>query len=191
MSNAARAPWDQRTVAQIASEVRRLRNAEGISAQALADRISEMGPGISRSVVADIENGRRNFVTITELMLLARALNTAPILLVYPGPYRDKTEFLPGAMATQMWALKWFSAGLVGWGEESVSDDSVSHERDTYQTNVRRFRKAEAIWELEEKLAYAKKLIRHAAPGDEAAIKALEESVELAATIRELDTHGG
>lgn len=191
MSNAARAPWEQQTVAQIASEVRRLRNSEGISAQALADRISEMGPEISRSVVADIENGRRKFITVTELMLLARALNTAPILLIYPGPYRDKTEFLPGATATQMWALKWFSAGIAEWGEESISDDSVAHERDTYQSNVRRFRMAEAIWDLEEKLARAKTLIRNAAPGDEAAIKALEESVELAAIIRELDTHGG
>ena len=150
-----------------------------------------MGPEISRSVVADIENGRRKFITVTELMSLARALNTAPILLIYPGPYRDKTEFLPGAIATQMWALKWFSAGLAEWSEESVSDDSVSHQRDTYQSNVRRFRMAEAIWDLEEKLAHAKTLIRQLAPGDEAAIKALEESVELAATIRELDTHGG
>jgi transcriptional regulator with XRE-family HTH domain len=183
--------WDEQVVKRIASQIRALRTAEGISAQGLADRITELGHAMSRSTLADIENGRRKYITVTELMMLARALNTAPILLIYPGPYGDATEVLPNINFTQMQALKWFTGDLTGSADAAIYGEARSDDRDIYQSTVRRQRLEMALWDLEEKQAAMEELIRRLRPGDESTIKAIEESVEMARTIESYKLYGG
>lgn len=60
------------------------------SAQWLADKTGELGYQVSRTTISDLENGRRRYVTTAELVVLALALDTAPIALMYPGPYFDR-----------------------------------------------------------------------------------------------------
>ena len=92
--------------------MRRLRKEQGMSAQKLSDRTGELGQTVSRTTVADIENGRRKYVTVAELLLLAAALNTTPVALVYPGPSNGDTEVLPHAELPEAQATEWFGGNL-------------------------------------------------------------------------------
>ncbi|TFD56401.1 helix-turn-helix domain-containing protein [Cryobacterium sp. Hh38] len=78
----------------IGQRVAKYRKAEGFSAQKLADRI-----GSTRSIVTNIENGRREDVTVEELLRLSAALRVPPAALLFDveKPYSgveigDETE---------------------------------------------------------------------------------------------------
>lgn len=81
-----------------------------MSAQRLADRCGELGVPISRSILADLENGRRGNISVAELIVLARALDVAPFDLLTPddGP----VELLPGRFTSYPDAARWFATGL-------------------------------------------------------------------------------
>jgi hypothetical protein len=61
-------------------------------------------------------------VTVAELMVLARALNVAPVALLYPGPYDGDIEMLPDVAQSETFALQWFS-GLVGIPRPEIADE--------------------------------------------------------------------
>jgi transcriptional regulator with XRE-family HTH domain len=109
--------WAEQLVARVAGEVRRLRGKEhsALSAAKLADRTVEIGYGISRSVVADLETGRKKTIDVPELLVLAAALGVSPAQLVFPDLPRGKVEVLPGLEQESHGALQWFSgeAGLM------------------------------------------------------------------------------
>jgi transcriptional regulator with XRE-family HTH domain len=137
--------WAEEQARRIAQEVKRLRRRGSHSAQWLADRTSELGYPVSRSTVTDLENGRRRFVTTAELMVLARALNTTPIALLYADPLGPEVEMmLPGVKATETFALQWFS-GFVDIPSAAVADDSAE-----YRRNLQRLQTARQIWDLDE-----------------------------------------
>ena len=71
-------------VRALAEQVRALRAGRGWSAQRLADEMTRKGIPWERTVVANLENGRRRFVTVTEWLVLAVVLQVAPIHLVVP-----------------------------------------------------------------------------------------------------------
>lgn len=112
--------WAAALTKRIGAEVKRLRGKR--SAQWLADRTAAIGMGISRPTISELETGKRKTVTVQELLVLAHALNTSPAALVYPGPYDQKTEALPGRMVTEHGAAQWFSA-LAYWPIEPITDD--------------------------------------------------------------------
>jgi hypothetical protein len=58
----------------------------------------------------------------TAWLVLAHALNTSPAALIYPGPYDQETEVLPGRTVTEHSAVQWFSA-LAYWPIEPITDD--------------------------------------------------------------------
>lgn len=122
-------------------EVNRLRGKR--SAQWLSDRTDELGYRVSRAVIADIENGRRKYVTTAEVVVLAAALNTAPIALLYPEPYDDVTEYLPGVDTSEWLALQWFSGLFVSW--------EVYANRDEYRRNMWALVTARKVDELEDR----------------------------------------
>ncbi len=86
-----------------------------MSAAKLADRTEEIGYGISRSVVADLETGRKKSIDVPELLVLAAALGVSPAQLVFPDLPKGKVEALPGLDQESHDALRWFSgeAGLM------------------------------------------------------------------------------
>ena len=130
----------------IAAEVKRLRGKR--SGQWLSDRTAELGHRLSRTTLSEMESGSRKHFTVAELVVLARALNTGPAALVFPGPYVDgMVEVLPGVEVSEIRAVQWFSGLLSG-----LTDDyfPLFDDRAQYNKNLKRLRLAREIWELDE-----------------------------------------
>lgn len=102
--------WAEGQAHRIAQEVRRLRGKRGV--QWLADETVRLGHAMSRVVLTDIEIGRRRYITTAELCILAAALETAPLALVYPGPYEEIVQVVPNVQAMQGYAALWFRSDL-------------------------------------------------------------------------------
>ena len=89
--------WAAREAAGIGQRVARRRATARLSAQQVADRCADLGmPGLTRQVLARLEHGRRESVSTAELAVIAAALETAPVLLLYPVGLAETVEFLPG-----------------------------------------------------------------------------------------------
>jgi transcriptional regulator with XRE-family HTH domain len=119
--------WVDQVMATVAAEVRRRRKELGWSAQDLAHRCEEIGHPIPRNVIANMESGRRSNLPLVDVMVLAEALNTPPICLVYPVGYVDDVQRLPLQDPTSpLDALRWFT------GEETdlgADDDMLRYFR--------------------------------------------------------------
>ncbi|MEU5542075.1 helix-turn-helix transcriptional regulator [Streptomyces sioyaensis] len=119
--------WVDQVMATVAGEVRRRRKELGWSAQDLADKCEEIGHPIPRNVIANMESGRRSNLPLVDVMVLAQALNTPPICLVYPVGYVDDVQRLPLQDSTSpLDALRWFT------GEETdlgADDDMLRYFR--------------------------------------------------------------
>ena len=102
--------WASQVMATVAAEVRRRRKERGMTAQELADACAEIGYRIPRNVIANMESGRRAALPLIEVMVLAEALNTHPILLIYPLGHKDEVQRLPLQDPIDTWdAMRWFS----------------------------------------------------------------------------------
>ncbi|MFB7496122.1 helix-turn-helix transcriptional regulator [Streptomyces sp. NPDC056161] len=103
----------------IASELRRHRRARGMSAQQLADECARLGhPGLQRTVISNMENGRRRDVSVADVLVLAAALEVAPAALIFPAGYTAEVEYLPGQTGAPLEAAEWFAGA--GAAEESA-----------------------------------------------------------------------
>lgn len=119
--------WVDQVMATVAGEVRRRRKELGWSAQDLADRCEEIGHPIPRNVLANMESGRRSNLPLVDVMVLAEALNTPPICLIYPVGYADDVQRLPLQDSTSpMDALRWFTGEETDLGAE---DDMLRYFR--------------------------------------------------------------
>lgn len=83
-----------------------------MSVQQLADRTTELGMPIPRSVLANLESGRRETVSAAEVVILAAALDIAPIELISPVGFDQQVEMLPGRMMDPLSAMRWFTGEL-------------------------------------------------------------------------------
>jgi hypothetical protein len=100
--------WAEEQARRVASQVSRLR--EPNSTQWLSDQTAATaGYRVSRSVIADLENGRRRYVTTAELCALSWALKVPPIRLLYPDLPDGQVEVIPGKQVPSIEAAMWFS----------------------------------------------------------------------------------
>lgn len=137
--------WEAREAARIGAAVKTLRAKR--TAQWLADRTTEIGMKMTRQTITDLENGRRRYVTTAELAVLAAALDTAPIALLYPGPYDRQVEVLPGiTWPTEIDAAQWF-CGLRPGFSEAVGAEQV-RVRTEYNNNTRDLQKWRELLDL-------------------------------------------
>lgn len=151
--------WAQQVTHTVAKELRRYRIARRLSAQQLADRCADLGMPIRRSVLANLENGRREAITIAELLVLARALDVPPLLLVFPVGRQEKVEPLPGQSLPTWDAALWFfgEARLqdtpTGLDVEWANDDDVVPLWEQHDRMITEWadRPWEAIWSEDEK----------------------------------------
>lgn len=119
--------WVDQVMATVAAEVRRRRKELRMSAQDLADACSELGHPIPRNVIANMESGRRANLPLVDVMVLAEALNTAPICLIYPVGHVEEVQRLPLQHPTSTWgALSWFTGEALELGAD---DDMLRHFR--------------------------------------------------------------
>ena len=111
--------WPDEITARIAAEIKRLREKVlDVSGQWLSDRTEELGHRVSRSTISEIETGRRKSITVADLIVLAAALDTSPIALIYPGPYRSTARILPKLEQPQIWGVRWFTGDLLLGGKD-------------------------------------------------------------------------
>jgi transcriptional regulator with XRE-family HTH domain len=73
-----------RPVEHVARRVRELRRRRGLTAAQLAERLRQVGLDWDRSIVANLETGRRQAVSVEELLALALVLDVAPVHLLVP-----------------------------------------------------------------------------------------------------------
>ena len=100
--------WAAQLTRVIAEQIRRYRNERGMSAQRLASRCRDFGLEISRSTLADLENGRRPIVSVAELLVLAAALEVPPRLLMLPLGRPEELEIVPGLKVSIWDAESWW-----------------------------------------------------------------------------------
>lgn len=114
--------WHRITAKRIGEAVAARRVALGLTAQRLAERCRDLGAPIHRTTITKIENGRPRF-DLGELVVLAAALDTSPLALMYGSQLADgEIEVLPGLSESAAEALLWHS----GMGE------AVAHDRESY-----------------------------------------------------------
>ncbi|MFD5513857.1 helix-turn-helix transcriptional regulator [Streptomyces sp. NPDC127051] len=80
----------------IARKVADLRERKGLTKQELGDALTELGVSWNRFTVSSLENGKRQNLSVTEWLALARALDVAPLTLLLPLGEADEIEVLPG-----------------------------------------------------------------------------------------------
>lgn len=92
----------------VARRVAQLRARRGMSAQKLADRCADYGmPELNRSVLTNLENNRRQAVTVDELLTLALALGVAPLHLLIPTDDDARVAITPNSDVDAAYARQW------------------------------------------------------------------------------------
>lgn len=116
--------WQARVAQTVGRNVRMLREGRTpkMSAQALADATATLGHPIQRPVIANLENGRRASVTLTDMFVLARALNVPPFALIAPLTSEEPVEVLPGRFMSAWDAIGWFN------GNSNYVSDAVTQQ---------------------------------------------------------------
>jgi hypothetical protein len=130
-------------------EVRRRREAAGLTRDQFAERCAELGwPALTSTVLHYIETGRRDAngqrrreVTIDEVVGLAYILGTSPMMLLAP---LDDPEWrgLPGGPATTAAAVAWLR------GDRPLFNNSGGPEYRRLQLFVRADARAQEIYNL-------------------------------------------
>nr|WP_275586504.1 helix-turn-helix transcriptional regulator [Geodermatophilus normandii] len=95
--------------AVIAGQLKAIRQDQGMSAQQLADATERLGHPVPRSVIANLENGRRDSIGLPEVLVLARALDVPPVTLLFPLGRQPDVEVLPETTVHPWAAVRWFT----------------------------------------------------------------------------------
>ena len=93
-------------VSTISTRVKNLRARKRWTGAELGERMTRLGVPWDRSIVANLENGRRKSVSVSELLALSVALDTAPIHLLIPtteGRYRITPELEQSTARARAW----------------------------------------------------------------------------------------
>jgi transcriptional regulator with XRE-family HTH domain len=109
----------------LAEQVRTLRKRRNLTLNQLSELCEKLGaPQLTFSALANIERGataeskrRPREVNVDELMVLARALQVPPVLLLFQIGTAAEVELTPGLVVTPWDAAKWWS------GEEFLQGD--------------------------------------------------------------------
>ncbi|MBT2399394.1 helix-turn-helix domain-containing protein [Streptomyces sp. ISL-100] len=160
--------WVDRIKANVAGEVRRRRKEMGWSAQDLADQCERLGHSIARNVIANMESGRRANLPLVDVMVLAAALETYPVCLIFPVGYVDRTQELPFRDLVPTWdALRRFT------GEEDVPEYDAGLVPE-FELHASLVRTVLASLEEEERARFAAKTATSRAQQEEAERKRTE-----------------
>lgn len=104
MTTADEPAWSDRLRAHIAGAVRAARDQRGMSLNGLADAT---GGVVTRDTIANLESGRKRVLDIAELIVLAEALDVAPVSLLYART--NEVEQSPGVVTSGLDATLWFA----------------------------------------------------------------------------------
>ncbi|MEV0996854.1 helix-turn-helix transcriptional regulator [Nonomuraea sp. NPDC050202] len=99
--------WAVSYTHQVADNIRHYRSRRRLSVQKLADRCTAMGYPIDRTSLTNLELGRRNLLSVPELLVVARALQVPPLTLLTPPTSDERVEILPGVETDPQEAFAW------------------------------------------------------------------------------------
>jgi transcriptional regulator with XRE-family HTH domain len=116
----------------VAAQVRYWRERRRLSAADLEARTAELGHRLNRSVIANLENKRRDTVSVAELLVLAAALDVPPNLLIAPVGAETSVEILPEVSISPWQARGW----LLGAIEPPYPGSSPANWRDSQRAIV-------------------------------------------------------
>lgn len=120
--------WQQAQVDRVGEAIKSLRGDR--SAQWLSDVTEELGCRVGRSTISDLENGRRKYVALHELVMLAAALGTSPAALLTFGSVPDgELELLPGRTVNGIDAVDWIGGGRLNRFSPSAAGLPQDHEQ--------------------------------------------------------------
>lgn len=120
--------WSDETTRRIGEQIKALRG-KSRSAQWLADRTAELGHPVSRTAISEFETNKRKSIAVTDLAVIAAALNVPPITLIYPDLPDGRVETLPGTEATSIVAAQWFSGEGPNPSGERVENRRIARGR--------------------------------------------------------------
>lgn len=98
------------------------------SAEKLAEAIIEAGapPTFKKSTVRNLENGRKQDVTVTELLWLSRMLRISPIMLIVDTEHLSGKPDYPGiGITNNYYFMRWLLMCAYYPGEQFFSEDTV------------------------------------------------------------------
>ncbi|MGV0772031.1 hypothetical protein [Mycobacterium syngnathidarum] len=137
--------WAKELVKRVGKAIKDVRGTK--SAAWLSDRTAELGFRVSPTVIAKLDSGHRGSVlSVPELIVLAAALNTSPVNLVYPGPYESPVEILPNRENGELSAAEWFSGVYSYLGHDGVGAPEDPAEQ--WQANTETLRQWRYLDEL-------------------------------------------
>lgn len=128
----------------VRKHMREIRKRRGWSAHDLADKCLELDPdtALNRSVIANLESGRRGSVSVDEVVLLALALDVAPTHLTVPAEGGPEGMRLTDDATVPCWkAWRWY-VGLAPLGVQ----DELAYEHEQRQHQIFRYR---LEWEVQ------------------------------------------
>jgi transcriptional regulator with XRE-family HTH domain len=121
--------WSVRVAKGIGQRVAYYRKRADLTAVMLSARCEERGLPLDRNVIAKLENGHRNSVTVDEVYVLAAALDVPPLLLLFGVGTEETAEVLPGNDVPAFRAAQWVSgAGPLPGPEDAAVVTALSVE---------------------------------------------------------------
>ncbi|MGI5247501.1 helix-turn-helix domain-containing protein [Dactylosporangium sp. CA-139066] len=100
--------WPKSVTRVVATQVKFWRDRRELSANELSRRTAQLGSEVPRSVIANLETGRRESVSVDELLILGAALDVPPLLLLTPVGQVKNLRILP-----EVESSPWFSRGWI------------------------------------------------------------------------------
>ncbi|RIU30425.1 Putative DNA-binding protein [Mycobacteroides abscessus subsp. massiliense] len=130
--------WASELVKRVGKAMKEARGSR--SATWLSERTAELGYRVPATVISKLDSGWRGSVlSVPELVVLAAALDMAPVALLYPTLPDGKVELLPGKPARSLDAVEWF-CGHTPRSEIDDAGDLDPVRMDSEVANLRRLR---------------------------------------------------
>jgi len=101
--------WEHALTQRVGVHVGAYRTARGMKAVELAARCRELGHPLGRMVIANLENGRRESISIAEVLVLSEALGAAPSALITGLGLDAEVRILPHETVSAADAHRWLS----------------------------------------------------------------------------------
>lgn len=99
--------WQKGMTATVGVNVKRLRGDR--SHLWLQNETEKLGFRVSRSGISELETGKRSSISVAEWLILARALEVAPVVLLMPDYPDGETQYLPGHHAHGYEVADWIT----------------------------------------------------------------------------------